>query len=199
MTADPNTSPAAAGSAPAPQTPVREDAAPSIHVCCLKEVGGHAAALGPSRLISLVPGYEQPATPPGMPPENHLRLEIDDIVEPMPGLILPQAEHVLRLVDFYGRWNGQTPMLVHCAAGKSRSMAAALVGLAMKADLPEIDIARRMRQAAPHASPNPRIVALADDILQREGRLVAALEAMGEAQEIETGPLVTLSLAEAQC
>jgi predicted protein tyrosine phosphatase len=36
-----------------------------------------------------------------------------------------------------------------------------------------------MRQAAPHAYPNRRIVALADDMLGRRGRMVDAVEAMG--------------------
>lgn len=168
---------------------------PSVHVCCLAELDRHAAAIGPARLVSLVPDFEQPATPPGMAPEHHLRLEIDDIVEPMPGLILPRIEHVEALIGFYRRWDGRAPLLIHCAKGKSRSMAAALIAMATKSALPEDELARSLRRAAPHATPNPRIVALADEILQREGRLAAALDVMGEAQEIESGPLVALSLA----
>ena len=37
-----------------------------------------------------------------------------------------------------------------------------------------------MRRAAPHASPNRRIVALADDMLGRRGRMVDAVAAMGD-------------------
>ena len=39
----------------------------------------------------------------------------------------------------------------------------------------ELDIALAMRRAAPHAYPNRRIVALADDMLNRRGRLVDAV------------------------
>jgi predicted protein tyrosine phosphatase len=36
-----------------------------------------------------------------------------------------------------------------------------------------------MRRVSPHAFPNRRIVALADDILDRRGRMLEAVEAMG--------------------
>ena len=39
-----------------------------------------------------------------------------------------------------------------------------------------------MRKAAPHAWPNARMIALADEILGCEGRLIAAREAMGPAE-----------------
>ena len=44
----------------------------------------------------------------------------------------------------------------------------------------ERDIARALRRVAPHASPNRRIVALADAQMGRQGRMLAALDAMGD-------------------
>ena len=38
----------------------------------------------------------------------------------------------------------------------------------------------RMLRAAKHAYPNRKIIALADDILGRRGRMVDAVEAMGD-------------------
>ena len=73
------------------------------------------------------------------------------------------------------------PMIVHCWAGISRSSASAFI-LACDRN-PQADehlIAMRMRRAAKHAYPNRMIVALADDILGRRGRMVDAVEAMGD-------------------
>ncbi len=57
---------------------------------CLAELSVHDEALRPSHLVSLVPPYEQPPTPPDVRPADHLRLELDDIEEPLPGA--PPAE-----------------------------------------------------------------------------------------------------------
>ena len=43
----------------------------------------------------------------------------------------------------------------------------------------ELEIAMALRRASPTALPNRRIVALADDILDRRGRMLEAVEAMG--------------------
>ena len=54
-------------------------------------------------------------------------------------------------------------MLIHCWAGISRSTAAAYVALcALNPHADERTLANRLRSASPQASPNPRIVALAD-------------------------------------
>ena len=45
-----------------------------------------------------------------------------------------EAEHVAEVVDFMRAWSHtEGPLLVHCFAGISRSMAAALIGLVVKA------------------------------------------------------------------
>ncbi len=71
-------------------------------------------------------------------------------------------------------------MVIHCFAGISRSTASAFV-IACERDphADELEIALAMRRASPSAFPNRRIVALADDILGRQGRMVEAVEAMG--------------------
>jgi predicted protein tyrosine phosphatase len=43
----------------------------------------------------------------------------------------------------------------------------------------EASIARALRQASPTATPNIRIVTLADKLLGRQGRMVAAIETIG--------------------
>jgi predicted protein tyrosine phosphatase len=79
-------------------------------------------------------------------------------------------------------------------AGISRSTAAALIALALTAPGREELVARQLRRAAPHASPNRRIIALADRLLARDGRLIAARESMGAAEPLVAGPLVALPL-----
>lgn len=166
-----------------------------IYVCNLHDMPGHVEALGPSHLISLVAPGEQPPTPPGIEIERHLRLEIHDITEPMDGHIHPDLEHVAQLIEFLREWrHEEAPLLIHCLAGISRSMAAAMIALVVKAGGHETEAARRIREAAPHAHPNRRMIALADRILGCEGRLIAARDAMGPADLSAFGPLVHLPL-----
>ena len=163
-----------------------------ICVCSLAEMSMHARALRPTHLVSLVAPHELPETPAGIAPERHLRISVDDISEPMAGAVLPEIEHVSTLIEFLQTWDGQAPLLIHCVAGISRSMAAALTALVLRAEGREAEGARLLRQEAPHAMPNHRIVALADQLLGRQGRLIAARDAMGPARLMVTGPLVTL-------
>ncbi len=166
-----------------------------IFVYNLHEMPTHVGVLRPSHLVSLVTSGEQPPTPEGILIERHLRIEIDDITEPAPGAVLPERHHVEDLIEFMRVWKHEDdPLPIHCVAGISRSMASALIALVLKAGVREIEAAKSIRAAAPHAHPNRRIVALADEILGLEGRLIAAREAMGPAEPMMHGPLVRLPL-----
>jgi predicted protein tyrosine phosphatase len=71
-------------------------------------------------------------------------------------------------------------MVVHCWAGISRSTATAFaIACERNPHADEHAIAQALRRASPTALPNRRIVALADDILDRRGRMLDAVEAMG--------------------
>ena len=166
-----------------------------IYVCNLIEMPGHAEALGVSHLVSLVAPNEQPPTPAPVAGDRHHRVEIHDISEPLDGHILPAVEHVSGLIDFVRAWpHDEAPILIHCVAGISRSMAAALITLAIKAPARELDAARHLRSAAPHAYPNRRMIAVADQVLGCDGRLIEAREAMGPADLLPLAPLVRLPL-----
>jgi len=149
--------------------------------------------LRPGYLVSLIQPEFQPPTPDEVPVEHHLRVAVDDVSEQVWEAVVPEAEHIRNLVTFLDQRNRDEGVLIHCYAGISRSTAGALIALALDMDGRETEAAQILRRAAPHARPNRRIVALADEILGRRGRLVAARLAMGEATPAYEAPLVTVA------
>ena len=138
------------------------------------------AERAPSHLITLLSPPELIDTPEGFDPARHLRLGMHDIVAPEDGLVAPRAAMVERVLAFAEGWDARAPMVVHCWAGISRSTASAFaIACQRNPHADELRIAMAMRRASPSAFPNRRIVALADDILGRQGRMVEAVEAMG--------------------
>jgi predicted protein tyrosine phosphatase len=139
----------------------------------------------PSHLLTLMiePHVETPA---GIAPERHLRMLVHDIVEPADGNVAPCADHIGELLAFSRGWDRSAPFLVHCWAGISRSTAAAyLVMCDIHGPGHEHVIAQGLRFHAPHAQPNRLMIRLADQALQRKGRMIAAVEDMGEARSLE--------------
>jgi|SRR6185312_3318545 len=138
------------------------------------------AARAPSHLITLLSPEEMIETPPGLAPARRLRVGMHDIPSPTPGLVCPDAAMVEAILAFGRSWDAAQPMVIHCFAGISRSTASAFA-IACERDphADELEIALAMRRASPSAFPNRRIVALADDILGRQGRMLDAVEAMG--------------------
>jgi predicted protein tyrosine phosphatase len=152
-------------------------------------------AAEPSGVAGLAP-TEQPPTPVGIAGHCHHRVEIHDIHEPLDGHILPGAEHIEGLIRFVRVWpHDETPILIHCIAGISRSMAEALIALVIKAPGRELEAARHLRSAARYAYPNRRMIAVADELLGCDARLIAAREAMGPADLLPLAPLGPLALA----
>ena len=74
-------------------------------------------------------------------------------------------------------------MVVHCFAGISRSTAAAFAAAcASIRSATSSEIAWDIRRASRTAQPNARIVAIADRLLKRDGRMVRAIETIGPAE-----------------
>jgi predicted protein tyrosine phosphatase len=160
----------------------------SLIVCPLSDVGAVAAQRRPSHVLTLVDPGTPVATPPGLAPGRHLRLDVYDVVETFQHMEPASLDLVARILEFGGGWSAEQPMLVHCYAGISRSTAAAFTLACAKS--PEADerrIAMALRRVAPHAAPNRRIVELADRLLGRDGRMLAAVEAMGESNMAAMG------------
>jgi predicted protein tyrosine phosphatase len=132
-------------------------------------------------VVSLLKDQDKVFCPEGVARENHLWLGMDDIASEIEGMVPPGAQHVAQLIGFLERWDRiASPLVVHCFAGISRSSAAAFIAACATApDRDEAEFARRIRAASPTASPNPRLVALADDYLGRRGRMRRAIAGIG--------------------
>jgi predicted protein tyrosine phosphatase len=153
----------------------------SLIVCPLCDVEAVVAARRPSHLITLLDPGTAMARPRDLPADRHLRLDVYDVVEPLPGVEPPGLDAVARILAFGRDWDAAQPMLIHCFAGISRSTATAFaLACARNPEADERRIALALRRAAPHAHPNRRIVALADHLLDRGGRMLLAVEAMGD-------------------
>ena len=126
--------------------------------------------------------------------ERHVRLAFHDIVEPMPGFVAPDRDVMQAVLDL-GRHGGpQRALLIHCWAGISRSSAAAFVIACDRNPGFERDIASELRRRAPSATPNRLMVRLADELLERHGRMVEAIEAIGRGAEAREGEPYQLPL-----
>jgi predicted protein tyrosine phosphatase len=158
----------------------------SIIVCPLSYVETVCEVRRPSHLLSLLdPGHVIP-TPQGL--GTHLRIGVHDIAEETEGLICPDETVVEQIVAFGGAWEGSAPIVVHCWAGISRSSASAFtLACARNPDASAHEIAEEIRRRSPYASPNRRIVALADDLLVRRGRMVDAIDRIGRGEVATEG------------
>lgn len=151
-----------------------------IRVCPLSRLDDTVQACRATHVVTLVREQARVYRPHGVAADKHLWLQMDDIADPIDGMIAPNEEHIIQLVDFVTRWDRKEPLVVHCFAGISRSTAAAFVtACALAPDRNEAEIARRLRAASPTATPNSRLVALGDAFLGRRGRMIAAVDGIG--------------------
>jgi len=119
---------------------------------------------------------------------NHLRVQMDDIIEHMDGFLAPSDSHIEQVLNFVRGWDRNAPLVVHCYAGISRSTASAFAAACMlNPHRDETSIAQQIRAASPIASPNRLIVSLADRALGREGRMLRALDEMGPGSMLVEG------------
>ncbi len=161
---------------------------PHIHVCSLSRIAETVGRTGASHLLTVINIATAVERPPAIEAEKHLFVGVNDILEPAEGLIYAQAEHIERIIGFARSWDRQQPLVIHCFAGISRSTASAFITACLhNPGRDEADIARALRAASPIATPNARFIALADEILARSGRMVAAIEAIGRGQEAMIG------------
>lgn len=154
-----------------------------IHVCSLARLHETVAQSRASHVVTLLKNTHQVTRPESVAAPNHLILSLDDVVAPMEGYLAPGEAHVEQLIAFVHGWDRAAPLVVHCFAGISRSTAGAFVtACAINPQRDERQIARALRRASPTATPNSRIVSIADQMLGRNGRMIRAVEAIGIGQ-----------------
>jgi predicted protein tyrosine phosphatase len=169
---------------------------PHIVVSSLARIHETADAHDASHMVTLINRDTPVERPARIKADNHLFLGMNDIVEPLAGMIPPAREHVENLLAFVGDWDRARPILIHCFAGISRSTAAAYItALALNPELEEQRLAALLRERAPSATPNIRLVGIADDMLGRNGRMTRAIERIGRGTDAYEGVPFVLPLS----
>lgn len=161
---------------------------PRIHVCSLAKIGETVRQTGARSMVTLINPLYPVERPADIEAARHLHISVSDIVEHIDGHVAPDVAHVSDLLHFVRGWDRAHPLLIHCYAGVSRSTAAAYVSAcALRPDFCEMETAQRLRALSPTATPNARIVAIADDLLGRGGRMVAAIGEIGRGADCHEG------------
>jgi predicted protein tyrosine phosphatase len=165
-----------------------------IHVTSLNALDTVTARLQNYDLLTLLsPGHPETDWS-ALTCGRHVRLAFHDIVEPMPGLTLPDRDMMQAVLDFGRDTQPQRPLLIHCWAGISRSSAAAFAIACDRNPGFERDIANELRRRAPFVTPNRLMVRLADEILARDGRMIEAIDKIGRGAEAREGEPYQLPL-----
>lgn len=168
---------------------------PHLQVCPLSRLPETLDASGARHLMTLMKVGTAIPRPAGIPEGRHCVVEVSDIVAPMEGHVTPGKAHVAAILDFAQAWDREQPLLIHCYAGISRSTAAAYIAAcALAPERDEAEIALALRDASPSATPNALFVAIADYMLGRGGRMVAAIAEIGRGAEAFEGEPFRLAL-----
>ena len=159
-----------------------------IVVCPLSQVEKTVVSTRAQHVITLLSAGTAMTRPASVTETNHLFLSMHDIAEPQEGMTLPGEEHMQAILDFADRWDRSNPLVVHCFAGISRSTATAYtIAAALSPRRSESELAQTLRRLSPTATPNPLLIALADQMLGREGRMVSAIAAIGRGADAYEG------------
>ena len=155
-----------------------------IIVTSLKDHVNVCESIKPNYLISVIdPGFVPP-TPKGV--KYHLKLGFDDITEltksnfihraigsfanvEINKQILPDNNHINKIVNFVSSWDRLEPIVIHCWCGVSRSMATAVYILCKVAPENIEKNVRYIRSIAPHANPNTLMITLFEKNLGLDG------------------------------
>jgi len=118
----------------------------------------------PTRIIS-VTTRDMPDYGP-----HHLRICVDDIIRPSPGLILPLQSHLVQVLDFTEGLGWDDHILVHCVSGINRSTAMA-IGILIQHGVVYTEACRQVATQRPHLAPNRLIISYVDQHFGLGGKL----------------------------
>ena len=169
------------------RTPMKPPSFPAFAICGLDELIGHQGR-GVTHILSILdPEWPDPEAFQAYDPHVRATLRFHDAIEPGPDILLPQRADVEAILTF-GRDAAEAGgLLIHCHAGISRSTAATLMILAQAHPHEgEDELADRLLQTRPQAWPNSRMITFADELLDRNGRLMAATTGIYAAATRET-------------
>nr|WP_321458081.1 protein-tyrosine phosphatase family protein [uncultured Cohaesibacter sp.] len=159
-----------------------------LYVCSLSKLDQVVEAVKASFLVSVVNPEMEVVRPKRIAEENHLFLGMNDIAATIPGFTLSTEQQVGQLIEFVRKWDHSAPMVIHCWAGVSRSTASAYIAACtLRPELDEMLLAQDLRKASPPATPNRRLVELADHLLQRNGRMSEAIKSIGRGEDCYEG------------
>lgn len=124
--------------------------------------------------------------PDGFDPANplHVRLTFDDVTASTARLHTgdvrpPEREDIRKLLERADDLLDSGYVYCHCAAGISRSTAAAFIlQCLVRSPGNEREAMEAVLEDNPFAAPNRRMVKLADEILERDGAMLSAIEAV---------------------
>lgn len=168
---------------------------PTLHVCPLSRLPETLAQTGAATLLTLMKAGTAIARPEGIAEGRHCVVEVSDIAAPLEGHVLADEGHIGRILEFVAAWDRAEPLVIHCYAGISRSTAAAYIAAcALAPERDEAEVARALRDASPSATPNALFVAIADRMLGRGGRMVAAIAEIGRGADAFEGEPFRLAL-----
>ena len=136
-----------------------------------------------SRALSLLAPAQVSSFQADFLPREKLLLAFNDVLAPGPGLVAPDDSIAAAIIAFASACARGETILAHCWMGVSRSPAAAYIIACARAPGEERAIAKTLRRRSPVATPNRLLVALADDLLGRDGRMVDAIDAIGRGRE----------------
>lgn len=152
----------------------------TLIVCSLASIHAVAEATGARHMLTVISEGTVVERPASIPQENHLYLAFNDITAPAQGLTPPSPAHVEQVLAFGRAWDRRDPMIVHCWAGVSRSTAAGyILSHALSPGSDAEELAQLLRERAPWATPNARMIGFADAILGEEGRMSRAIAGIG--------------------
>jgi predicted protein tyrosine phosphatase len=152
-----------------------------VTICAISELVHHQGRRITHVLSILNPDTPDPDVILSLRADWQMTLRFHDEIDAGPNIILPNIDHIKKIIDIgrllsEAQFNGAPHILIHCQMGISRSTAAMgtlLAALNPTQDEHEIfDLVFRLR---PIAWPNCLMIELADNVLGRRGRLLAAL------------------------
>ena len=167
-----------------------------IHVCSLARLHATVAENRREPHRHADEDVHEVRRPESIAAEHHLLLDMDDIVVEIDGYHAPAEQHLTELIALRARLGPRSP-----AGGALLCRHQPLDCRRLRHRLRAQPASRRsrdraQRSAAPRrrATPNARIVSLADRVLGRDGRMVRAIEAIGRGTDATEGHPFRLEL-----